>query len=1319
MSNHIASQITGSTGNRRLEGQFVSISGLPAGRVDLRLYHRGLGAEGASLLGETRTDSSGHYVFAYECDRAVVNLEVRAVDPKRREMALSSTKFGASLLEAMNLVLPSRAGADMAEFDLNAVQSEYSRLIDDVAPHLGPLGNLGAAEETDRKSDVTLLHRATGWDARLIALAAQAERLVEPIGISREAAYALLRAGLPGEVEALARFNASDVEAALAKARESGVVDLNERQVAEAVRAFERFSLEQFRSRAAPGALSSFGDLVDVSGLGERARKRFETICRTHRGSQAELWQRIEAARLPVRKLQTQARLATLTRHNAPLVEHLGRTMQEPEDLALLVEMGLHRKEGWTTLIGNLAASSKKGRRKAQKDQAVREMIPPFFQGEQIEARLDAYTSDLARQVRLNFPTKVIARMIMADELQIGPDHQRIKEPVAAFLNEAVRHGFVLGAMPLGPFLRENKAKILPRLSPANETAVVAALERLARLYQVSPGDEALKVLLDLGFSSAYELAEFGEDEFVSRHGDRFPSLEEARLVVRKAQQVTTVASSVFAAASQVANAPMLRALSPPGERIGANGRGATIVKHFPSLDRLFGSLDGCACEECQSVLSPAAYFVDLLQFLDTGGPGRAGETAPTPFDVLVERRPDLPHIALSCENTHTALPYIDVVNEILEYFVAHQALGDEVARDTGGVASTELLAEPQNVLPAAYEAIESATFPIAMPFDLWLETVRQFTMRLETPLAQLLEKARRSDALFPVDEPYGHAAIFLEALGLSPAETRLFTDPNPLDHPEPSKAWYGLYGFASAPAALTVAVDNETGQRVDLNSAKALSRRLGVSYAETLEIAATRFVNPGRAELDWLAAVGLAQADAFFYRKNEGRADLSQTEEEWIEAFSTRLEGIADAVGIPLAALKASLSAIPFERILALTPGEDACNFDQVMVEHPYASTAEAKAVTPIELLRINLFVRLWRKLKWTIEETDRVLCALVPTATPFDDRPEHLAARPLGTALIYLSHVAALMTKLGARSPVALSALWSDLQTTGRQSPYARLFLTPSLTKTDGIFAHPLGRYLQYWDAANEAWKPFHWTSGSQENVTAGLVSVEAHLGGLQSALGLSREDIVRILDDVGTPLAEAALSLETVSLLHRHGLLAKALGLSVKDVIALKTLSGLDSFTPLSAEPLEMLNNDHPFSQTLRFVEMAKEVERASTSIEELDYLLLHRFDEASRHRPDATSLRTLVQSLAEEMRAIRDNYAIPDDPSGISREELDRKLSLALAADIFERLQALRSGTADSPWPSAASTRRTSSTRACLPATPSLPEPPMLPASRGRT
>ena len=83
---------------------------------------------------------------------------------------------------------------------------------------------------------------------------------------------------------------------------------------------------------------------------------------------------------------------------------------------------------------------------------------------------------------------------------------------------------------------------------------------------------------------------------------------------------------------------------------------------------------------------------MSILQFIDDGTPWQAFLTAwknarnnqayphGTPFSVLAARRPDLPNLKLSCENTNTALPYIDVVNEILEYFTANSKLDANAA---------------------------------------------------------------------------------------------------------------------------------------------------------------------------------------------------------------------------------------------------------------------------------------------------------------------------------------------------------------------------------------------------------------------------------------------------------------------------------------------------------------------------------------------------------------------------------------------------------------------------------------------------------------
>src|ERR1700687_148602 len=164
------------------------------------------------------------------------------------------------------------------------------------------------------------------------------------------------------------------------------------------------------------------------------------------------------------------------------------------------------------------------------------------------------------------------------------------------------------------------------------------------------------------------------------------------------------------------------------------------ISTNRPDYAALFGSVELCDCQDCRSIYSPAAYLVDLLQFLGPNIPGI------TPLDVLignnkktwpddgkpiVGRRPDLAHIQLSCENTNTTLPYVDLVNEVLESYIAFDQTLPVKTDDNGvplvprvlapnessaGVTAAELGANPENTRDLAYEKLESAVYPFTLP---------------------------------------------------------------------------------------------------------------------------------------------------------------------------------------------------------------------------------------------------------------------------------------------------------------------------------------------------------------------------------------------------------------------------------------------------------------------------------------------------------------------------------------------------------------------------------------------------------------------------
>ena len=183
------------------------------------------------------------------------------------------------------------------------------------------------------------------------------------------------------------------------------------------------------------------------------------------------------------------------------------------------------------------------------------------------------------------------------------------------------------------------------------------------------------------------------------------------------------------------------------GDGSGAVATALSGPAGIPNWQELFGSLSSCACSDCQSVYSASAYFVDLLQFLANSAANSAGQT---PLQALLARRPDLPYIKLNCVNTNTELPYVDLVNEIMESFVVlNGSLNSTTAHDTSKSASAaDLSASPEYTLDAAYNShLSVALYPPPLPFDRWLLTARTYLNFLGSSLYQVMQTCQTSAA--------------------------------------------------------------------------------------------------------------------------------------------------------------------------------------------------------------------------------------------------------------------------------------------------------------------------------------------------------------------------------------------------------------------------------------------------------------------------------------------------------------------------------------------------------------------------------------------
>ncbi|MET8093018.1 neuraminidase-like domain-containing protein [Micromonospora sp. NPDC005220] len=1260
---------------RSLGGTVVLDHGAPAAALPLRLYRRGFGGV-TTLIGSATTSAAGTYAFSYDLDDRSVTLEVRAVGADGTEIPLSKplTHMGQRPAETVSLVAPAPAVA---------AGSEYARLTQALRAHVGDLANLAKARENDTRQDLSDLNAATGWDARLTALAAVAQRSqADSAGaLPAQGLYGLYRAGLPTDPLKLATIAPDTVTTALNRLTKLGIVGMKPAEIAEFRRSFVEHARTVRLGVAAPGSTSTYGDLLDTAGVGG-ARDAFAGAFLDGGDDDTDVWDRARVAKVPettISRLQRHGKLAYLAGNSAPVTKMLMADLDQRAPVAL-VEQDLYDAAAWKAKIRTLAAD----------EPSLAALIPPAYAGPDTQSRLDAYAEDMARKIRMSYPTEVVTRLIATDAIDVGG----AKTPTVTLLTAATQRGFRLGHTGIDAFLAGGNATTAG-LGANDLVTARDQIRTLHRVYQVTPTNEAMAVLMAMGLTSAYDISAVKEHEFTARFVDKYheihhvwPGDDVPRLVWRKAQQVSGMAYHIFGVAKKLDSDPGLPAISgSPIARSAAVGRLRSALAAYPTMESLFGSNDYCDCDDCRSVLSPAAYLVDLLQFLEgepqtwanflvswkerNGSDYLAGHLAP--YDALVARRPDLPHLELTCANTTTVMPYIDVVNEILEYVVANDTLGADAVRQAPDATSAELLAEPQNVIAGAYWTLLRERHPAALPFDLWLETVRAFCAHRQVSLPDLLDALRPGDELYAPARAYDRAAVFVERLGVPPAERAILTDPDPL------ASWWRLYGYPSAAAALTPATDPDTGQRTDLNSAKALSRRLGVTYLELADIIRSGFVNPklGRATLlaelpATIAAVDsyLDPANVAFLQANRDllgepltpaqQARLSAlSTDDWnrltdLAALDARIDAYAERFGQSGNAVRTQLVAVPFDAILVLADQDAGADFDATIVRY-----ADGGALDGTALLRIAVLVRLWRRLGWKLDDLDRALCVLTPGATGTLD----WSRRPLDTALIHLSHLSALADRLalGRDGRGKLLTLWSPLPTTGHNALYRQLFLTRRTLQADPIFDHPTGDYL------NPAW-----VAQQAQGKPADFALVKGHLPAVQGALGLTPDAVGEILSDAGTGLDTAPLTIANLSILYRYAILAKALKLSPHDLITLKDLTGIDPFHPLHDGPLQTLADDHPYVDTIRFVDLVEEIRAAGFTVADLDFLVRRRYDEKGPYRRDPAATLLLLTGLADRIRAIEAEHALPADAAAVTPEYLQDELGLLAPPETVARL-----------------------------------------------
>jgi hypothetical protein len=394
------------------------------------------------------------------------------------------------------------------------------------------------------------------------------------------------------------------------------------------------------------------------------------------------------------------------------------------------------------------------------------------------------------------------------------------------------------------------------------------------RLLRVVGGNPELVVSMmttaENPVTSALDIANLPEEVFSAQYSAALGGSAAAASVHNTAVAVSQLTAN-WATNVKLNNDPTVLADSPVWPTAAA----------APQLAELFGSLEQCACEYCTSVYSPAAYYVDILNFLKTKciTVDSLGVSHYWAFAELIERRADLPFIDLTCKNTNTPVPYVDLVNELLERIIIEQLIPGnsslatpvlESFQTTGKAA--ELAARPEHVIRTSTgyenyphytevydEALSQAVYPYNLPFNLALEQSRIYFKHLGISRYDLMRLYRpwNTTTLIPTTSTeITDYNLKTEYLGLSKESADIVTDTSG------SNVWK-YYGFfipsASNPLTYSISILSPTDGSTTLSGTwfnlllgdvtngglDILLHQLKISFKELSQLLRTRFINP------------------------------------------------------------------------------------------------------------------------------------------------------------------------------------------------------------------------------------------------------------------------------------------------------------------------------------------------------------------------------------------------------------------------------------------------------------------------------------------
>lgn len=264
---------------------------------------------------------------------------------------------------------------------------------------------------------------------------------------------------------------------------------------------------------------------------------------------------------------------------------------------------------------------------------------------------ISTYASAMVRKMEKEFPTLAFAAQLERAKKPVLKNQDKI----VSFFNK--HEDFDLLKHNVDLFLKDKK------VGKKDKKAISEELKSVQRVFKLVPNYSKTLALREEKIHSSQSIVSIGETRFVKEVAPKAGIEEkEAKEIYRKAETKHTAAMLMVGDLQDSMSVMDIASF----ETTTLAKKLEAVSKDFPNLKSLFKLVDTCECEHCRSVYSPAAYLVEILQFLD-----KRMVVANNAKSVLFQRRPELGEIDLGCANANTPVKYIDLVCEILEEAIA------------------------------------------------------------------------------------------------------------------------------------------------------------------------------------------------------------------------------------------------------------------------------------------------------------------------------------------------------------------------------------------------------------------------------------------------------------------------------------------------------------------------------------------------------------------------------------------------------------------------------------------------------------------------